>query len=187
LVVRNYPFELSGGMRQRAMIAMMMACEPDLLIADEPTTALDVTVEAQILSLMKELQNKKGTSILLITHDLGIIAETCNRVAIMYAGYIVELACTESIFAQPLHPYTNALLKSIPKIGEKHLSERKKPLYVIPGVVPNLISPPSGCRFHPRCEHALEKCKSGVPALIEASPGHFVACNHPFILLTGGV
>ncbi|MDH4122712.1 MAG: ABC transporter ATP-binding protein [Thermoplasmata archaeon] len=181
LVVKNYPHELSGGMRQRAMIAMMMSCQPDLLIADEPTTALDVTVEAQILALMKELQRNKGTSILLITHDLGIIAETCHRVAIMYAGHVVELSSTESIFAQPMHPYTNALLRSIPKIGAKYLSERKKPLYVIPGAVPNLINPPEGCRFHPRCEHVLERCKSQVPALVELAPGHFVACHNPVI------
>lgn len=179
MVVRNYPHELSGGMRQRAMIAMMMACQPDLLIADEPTTALDVTVEAQILDLMKELQDTRGTSILLITHDMGIIAETCRRVAIMYAGYIVELAATEEIFARPMHPYTNALLKSIPKIGLKYMGERKKPLYVIPGMVPNLLTPPPGCRFHPRCERALDVCKSEVPALRELAPGHFVECHNP--------
>jgi len=184
MVVNNYPHELSGGMRQRAMIAMMMACQPDLLIADEPTTALDVTVEAQILDLMKELQDKRGTSILLITHDLGIIAETCCRVAIMYAGYIVELAATEEIFARPMHPYTNALLKSIPKIGLKYMSERKKPLYVIPGVVPNLLTPPPGCRFHPRCERALDICKSEVPALRELAPGHFVECHNPVVRST---
>ena len=186
MAVRNYPHELSGGMRQRAMIAMMMACQPDLLIADEPTTALDVTVEAQILSLMKELQRIKGTSILLITHDLGIIAETCHRVAIMYAGWIVELATTEEIFANPIHPYTNALLRSIPKIGLKHLKDRKKPLYVIPGSVPNLLTPPPGCRFHPRCERALEKCKSEVPSLIEFMPGHFAACHNPIRADRGG-
>jgi peptide/nickel transport system ATP-binding protein len=185
MVVRNYPHELSGGMRQRAMIAMMMACQPDLLIADEPTTALDVTVEAQILDLMKELQDTRGTSILLITHDLGIIAETCRRVAIMYAGYIVELATTEEIFARPMHPYTNALLKSIPKIGLKYMSERKKPLYVIPGVVPNLLTPPPGCRFHPRCERALDICKSEVPALRELAPGHFVECHNPVMTESG--
>jgi len=185
MVVNNYPHELSGGMRQRAMIAMMMACQPDLLIADEPTTALDVTVEAQILDLMKELQDTRGTSILLITHDLGIIAETCCRVAIMYAGYIVELATTEEIFARPMHPYTNALLRSIPKIGLKYMSERKKPLYVIPGVVPNLLTPPPGCRFHPRCERALDICRSEVPALRELAPGHFVECHNPVVRSNG--
>ncbi len=178
-VVRSYPFELSGGMRQRAMIAMMMSCEPELLIADEPTTALDVTVEAQILALMRELQKKKNTSILLITHDLGVIAETCHRVAIMYAGYIVELSATKEIFAHPTHPYTSALLKSIPKIGQSHMQERKKPLYVIPGSVPNLLKPPPGCRFHPRCDRALEKCRSEMPPLNEVLPGHLVACHNP--------
>ncbi len=178
-VARSYPFELSGGMKQRAMIAMMMSCQPELLIADEPTTALDVTVEAQILSLMKELQRKRNTSIMLITHDLGIIAETCHRVAIMYAGYIAELATTQDIFSRPLHPYTHALLRSIPKIGPEHMHERKKALYVIPGTVPNLLKPPTGCRFHPRCERALDVCKSVVPPLEEKEPGHFAACHNP--------
>ena len=185
-IVRSYPFELSGGMRQRAMIAMMMACKPDLLIADEPTTALDVTVEAQILSLMKEMQRARDMSILLITHDLGVIAETCHRVAVMYAGYIVELSTTEEIFAQPMHPYTHALLRSIPKIGPKYINDRKKPLYVIPGVVPNLLKPPSGCRFHPRCERALEKCSKEVPSLVELAPGHFVSCHNPVPMTKGG-
>lgn len=178
-IAKSYPFELSGGMRQRAMIAMMMACKPDLLIADEPTTALDVTVEAQILALMGELQKNKGTSVLLITHDLGIIAEISHRVGIMYAGYVVELSSTREVFARPLHPYTNALLKSIPKIGQAYLKDRKKPLNVIPGVVPNLLKPPSGCRFHPRCDRALEVCKTVVPELRELEPGHFAACHNP--------
>jgi peptide/nickel transport system ATP-binding protein len=182
-VARSYPFELSGGMKQRAMIAMMMACKPDLLIADEPTTALDVTVEAQILSLMRELKTASGTSILLITHDLGIIAENCQRVAVMYAGYIVELSSVQDIFLRPMHPYTNALLKSIPKIGSVYVQTRKKPLKVIPGVVPNLLTPPPGCRFHPRCDHVLEKCKTEVPELKEMLPGHFVACHNPVVAL----
>lgn len=185
-VVRSYPFELSGGMKQRSMIAMMMACRPDLLIADEPTTALDVTVEAQILSLMKELQRTRETSILLITHDLGVIAETCHRVAVMYAGYVAELSTAQEIFARPTHPYTHALLRSIPKIGPAHMHERKKPLYVIPGIVPNLLKPPSGCRFHPRCERMLDVCKSEVPPLRELMPGHFVACHNP-VPSTSGV
>ena len=185
-IVKSYPFELSGGMRQRAMIAMMMACKPDLLIADEPTTALDVTVEAQILSLMKEMQRARDMSILLITHDLGVIAETCHRVAVMYAGYIVELSTTEEIFALPMHPYTNALLKSIPKIGPKYINDRKKPLYVIPGVVPNLLKPPPGCRFHPRCERAMDKCSNEVPSLVELAPGHFVSCHNPVPMTKGG-
>jgi len=184
-VVRSYPFELSGGMKQRAMIAMMMSCRPDLLIADEPTTALDVTVEAQILSLMKELQRTRGTSILLITHDLGVIAETCHRVAVMYAGYIAELSTAREIFDRPMHPYTSALLKSIPRIGPTRMSERKKPLYVIPGVVPNLLKPPSGCRFHPRCERSLDLCRSEVPPLRELAPGHLVACHNPVPLGVG--
>ena len=178
-IVRSYPFELSGGMKQRAMIAMMMSCQPELLIADEPTTALDVTVEAQILALMRELQMTKNTSILLITHDLGVIAEVTNRVAVMYAGYVAELSTTKEIFARPTHPYTHALLRSIPKIGLSHMKERKKPLYVIPGIVPNLLKPPPGCRFHPRCERALEVCKRVMPDLIEHVPGHFVACHNP--------
>lgn len=178
-IVRSYPFELSGGMKQRAMIAMMMSCQPELLIADEPTTALDVTVEAQILALMRELQLTKNTSILLITHDLGVIAEVTNRVAVMYAGYVVELSTTNEIFARPTHPYTHALLRSIPKIGPSHIKDRKKPLYVIPGIVPNLLKPPPGCRFHPRCERALEVCKSVMPDLLEHMPGHFVACHNP--------
>jgi oligopeptide/dipeptide ABC transporter ATP-binding protein len=185
-IVNSYPFELSGGMRQRAMIAMMMSCRPDLLIADEPTTALDVTVEAQILSLMKELQRARGTSILLITHDLGIIAEICQRVAIMYAGYIVELAETAEVFERPMHPYTNALLRSVPKIGQSHLAERKKPLYVIPGSVPNLLRPPAGCRFHPRCERAMEICRTEAPLAKELAPGHLVSCHNP-VMMTRGV
>ena len=178
-VARSYPFELSGGMKQRSMIAMMMSCRPELLIADEPTTALDVTVEAQILALMKELQGQRGTSIMLITHDLGVIAETCDRVAVMYAGIVAELSSTKELFARPLHPYAHALLRSIPKIGSTHMKERKKPLYVIPGMVPNLLKPPPGCRFHPRCERALDVCKTVVPPLIEMMPGHSAACHNP--------
>lgn len=178
-IVRSYPFELSGGMKQRAMIAMMMSCQPELLIADEPTTALDVTVEAQILALMRELQKTKNTSILLITHDLGVIAEVSDRVAVMYAGYVAELSTTRELFARPTHPYTHALLRSIPKIGPTHMNDRKKPLYVIPGIVPNLLKPPPGCRFHPRCERSLEVCKSVMPDLLEHMPGHFVACHNP--------
>ncbi|MFY9606064.1 MAG: ABC transporter ATP-binding protein [Thermoplasmata archaeon] len=178
-IARSYPFELSGGMKQRAMIAMMMACRPDLLSADEATTALDVTVEAQILGLMRELKSARGTSILLITHDLGIIAENCQRVAVMYAGYIAELSAVRDIFLKPMHPYTNALLRSIPKIGPAHMRTRKQPLNVIPGVVPNLLTPPTGCRFHPRCDRMLEICRSEVPELLEVHPGHFVACHNP--------
>ena len=178
-VAKSYPFELSGGMKQRAMIAMMMSCEPELLIADEPTTALDVTVEVQILALMRELQRSKGTSILLITHDLGVIAENCSRVAVMYAGYIVEMSSVNEIFRNAMHPYPAALLRSIPRIGAAYIHMRKKPLNIIPGVVPNLLKPPTGCRFHPRCERALEVCRDVMPPLVEMAPGHTVACHNP--------
>ena len=171
-VAHQYPHELSGGMRQRAMIAMMLACDPELLIADEPTTALDVTVQAQILDLMKELQNRKGTAIWLITHNLGVIAEMCDRVGVMYAGYIVEIGKTEKIFENPDHPYTRGLLRSIPLI----MGERRR-LEIIPGSVPNLITPPEGCRFHPRCRYATDLCKSCPPSLVEVEPDHCVACH----------
>ncbi len=171
-VARQYPHELSGGMRQRAMIAMMLACDPDLLIADEPTTALDVTVQAQILDLMKELQHRKGTAIWLITHNLGVIAEMCDRVGVMYAGYIVEIGKTEKIFENPDHPYTRGLLRSIPLIME----ERQR-LEIIPGSVPNLITPPEGCRFHPRCKYQMDICKTCAPPLVEVEPDHCVACH----------
>ncbi len=171
-VANQYPHELSGGMRQRAMIAMMLACDPDLLIADEPTTALDVTVQAQILALMKDLQKRKGTAIWLITHNLGIIAEMCDRVGVMYAGYIVEMGSTELIFDNPDHPYTRGLMGSIPRIIED-----KDDLEIIPGNVPNLIEPPSGCRFHPRCQFCIQICKEKPPKLIEVEDNHFVACH----------
>ena len=171
-VANQYPHELSGGMRQRAMIAMMLACDPDLLIADEPTTALDVTVQAQILALMKDLQKRKGTAIWLITHNLGIIAEMCDRVGVMYAGYIVEMGTTDLIFDNPDHPYTRGLMGSIPKI-----TEEKNKLDIIPGNVPNLIDPPSGCRFNPRCKFCKKICKEISPELIEVEKNHFVACH----------
>jgi peptide/nickel transport system ATP-binding protein len=171
-VAYQYPHELSGGMRQRAMIAMMLACSPDLLIADEPTTALDVTVQAQIIDLMKDLQKTKGTAIWLITHNLGVIAEICDRVGVMYAGYIVEIGKTDKIFEHPDHPYTRGLLKSIPRIME----ERHR-LEIIPGNVPNLITPPEGCRFHPRCRYRTETCTKNPPPLIEVEPDHWVACH----------
>jgi len=171
-VAKQYPHELSGGMRQRAMIAMMLACNPDLLIADEPTTALDVTVQAQIIDLMKELQNRKGTAIWIITHNLGVIAEMCDRVGVMYAGYIVEIGSTEKIFENPDHPYTRGLLKSIPRIME----ERKR-LEIIPGSVPNLIQPPEGCRFHPRCKYHRDICSKCPPELTVVEKDHCVACH----------
>lgn len=169
---KSYPHQLSGGMRQRAMIAMMLSCNPSLLIADEPTTALDVTIQAQILELMKELREKFNTSILMITHDLGVVAEIADRVGVMYAGNIVELADVESIFENPKHPYTQGLLRTIPTKGKK-----KSELEIIPGNVPNLVNPPPGCRFHPRCKYAMEICKKEKPKMIEIEKGHFVACH----------
>jgi oligopeptide/dipeptide ABC transporter ATP-binding protein len=170
-VLKSYPHQLSGGMKQRVMIAMAIACNPQLLIADEPTTALDVTIQAQILDLLTEIKQEVGLSILLITHDLGVVAETCDRVAIMYAGNIVEVCATTRLFDNPLHPYTEALLRAIPK-----LDERKDMLETIRGSVPNLINPPSGCRYNPRCPFVMSVCSSEKPPLEEIEPGHFVAC-----------
>jgi oligopeptide/dipeptide ABC transporter ATP-binding protein len=170
-----YPHELSGGMAQRVMIAMALACAPELLIADEPTTALDVTIQAQILDLMRGLREKTGTSIILITHDLGVIAEMAERVAIMYAGRIVEQSAVGVLFDKPLHPYTQGLIGSIPVLGK--IKDR---LAVIPGTVPNLVNLPPGCRFAPRClariENQLSICTDQEPDLIEANPGHLVRC-----------
>ena len=170
-----YPHELSGGMAQRVMIAMALACLPELLIADEPTTALDVTIQAQILDLIRELRKNMGTSVILITHDLGVVAEMCERVAVMYAGEIVEQAAVEPLFDSPLHPYTLGLIGSIPILGE--IKDR---LEVIPGSVPNLVNLPPGCRFAPRCQarlkHGLEICTEAKPDLIEARDNHFVRC-----------
>ena len=167
-----YPHELSGGMRQRVQIAMALACNPSLLIADEPTTALDVTVQNQILKLMKDLLKKYETSILFITHDLGVISKVSDKVAVMYSGYVVEYGLRKTLFNSPLHPYTKALLKSIPKVGEV-----KEKLEVIPGSVPNLIYPPTGCRFHPRCPDRFEICNSIIPKSIEVDPNYYVACH----------
>jgi oligopeptide/dipeptide ABC transporter ATP-binding protein len=170
-----YPHELSGGMAQRVMIAMALACLPELLIADEPTTALDVTIQAQILDLLRRLQSEMGTAIVLITHDLGIVAEMCQRVAVMYAGRIVEQAEVTTIFEQPKHPYTIGLLGSVPVLGVV-----KDKLDVIPGSVPNLINLPPGCQFAPRCrarvEHGLTICTEQEPALRPIAPGHTVRC-----------
>jgi len=170
-----YPHELSGGQAQRVMIAMALACVPDLLIADEPTTALDVTIQAQILDLMRNLRQNIGTAIILITHDLGVVAEMVERVAVMYAGYIVEQADVQPLFEKPLHPYTQGLIGSIPILGK--LKDR---LEVIPGSVPNLVNLPPGCRFAPRCksrnEHALSICTEQEPGLFEYSPNHLVRC-----------
>jgi peptide/nickel transport system ATP-binding protein len=171
-ILQRYPHELSGGMRQRVMIAMALSCNPALLIADEPTTALDVTIQAQIIDLMKSLKNRFKTSILLITHDLGIIAELCNRVAVMYSGNIVEYASAEDLFKNPSHPYTKGLIGAIPSIELKN-----KKLKTIRGMVPNLIYPPSGCRFHPRCDFRLEICDKIKPKLNEIRDKYYVACH----------
>jgi oligopeptide/dipeptide ABC transporter ATP-binding protein len=171
-VIDRYPHELSGGMRQRIQIAMGIACSPKLLIADEPTTALDVTVQNQILKLMKNLKTRFNTSILFITHDLAIISKMCNRVAVMYSGSIVEYGTTKAIFTKPYHPYTKGLLSAIPIEGRED-----EELAIIPGMVPNLIYPPSGCRFHPRCLYCFEPCDSKVPKSIEIEPRYFVSCH----------
>jgi peptide/nickel transport system ATP-binding protein len=168
-VVDMYPHEMSGGMAQRVVIAMALTCNPTMLIADEPTTSLDVTVQSQILFLIKELKQKLGSSILYVTHDLGVVAEVCERVAVMYAGNVIEIADVMSLFKKPLHPYTSALLESIPRPGKKFVS--------IPGTVPSLVSPPKGCRFHDRCKFAVQKCPLMKPELIEVEKGHFVACH----------
>jgi peptide/nickel transport system ATP-binding protein/oligopeptide transport system ATP-binding protein len=171
--VQEYPHQLSGGMRQRAMIAMALACSPKLMIADEPTTALDVTIQAQILELINRLQREKGMSVMLITHNLGVIAETARKVAVMYAGRVVEYAEVRPIFASPLHPYTQGLLKSIPRLDEDHT--RKSRLEAIPGLVPSLLELPKGCKFSNRCKYVFDKCVEE-PALIEVAPGHFGRC-----------
>ena len=170
-VLNQYPHELSGGMRQRVMIAMAMACDPKLLIADEPTTALDVTIQAQILDLIRKLKDDTNASILLITHDLGVVAEMCDHVIVMYAGRIVEEADVKSLFANPQHPYTKGLLKSLPA-----LNEMKERLYNIEGTVPSPQDFPKGCRFAPRCENANEKCYEEVPGFIKISDTHKVSC-----------
>lgn len=170
-IFSSYPFELSGGMKQRAMIAMALARRPKVFLADEITTALDVTVQAQILKLLVELKTEIDTSIILITHDLAVVAEVCDRVAVMYAGNIVEVASVKELFKHPLHPYTQGLLASIPRPDSS-----AGQLSSIEGSVPNLITPPSGCRFHPRCPKAFEKCPLSKPPLIEPTPGHFVEC-----------
>jgi peptide/nickel transport system ATP-binding protein len=161
---------LSGGMRQRAMIAMALVRRPKLLLADEITTALDVTVQAQALQLLQQLKKVIDTSVLLITHDLAVVAEVCDRVAVMYAGNIVEVADVDELFRNPLHPYTQGLLASVPRVDV--VAEQKS----IEGSVPDLMFPPSGCRFHPRCPKAFEKCPAAKPTLMEVSPGHHVSC-----------
>ncbi|MXQ53530.1 ABC transporter ATP-binding protein [Shimazuella alba] len=171
-VVDEYPHQLSGGMRQRVMIAIAMACEPKILIADEPTTALDVTIQAQILNLMRQLQQEKGTSIMLITHDLGVVAEMCDRVVVMYAGQVVEETDVKSLFKNPKHPYTKGLLASLPQLTSE--SDR---LNSIPGQVPALDEMPVGCRFAPRCEFRMSVCETSNPALLDTGELHNCRCH----------
>jgi oligopeptide/dipeptide ABC transporter ATP-binding protein len=171
--IDDYPFQFSGGMRQRVMIAMALSCNPELLIADEPTTALDVTIQAQILNIFKAIRNEFDMSIILITHDLGVIAELCDYTTVMYAGYIVEYASSIELFKNPMHPYSIALLGAIPKPDTR----KDDDLTIIPGAIPNLIEPPDGCRFHPRCSHTMEICKTEVPKLRQVAPEHTVRCH----------
>jgi len=172
-VFYEYPHQLSGGMRQRVMIGMALSCDPQLLIADEPTTALDVTIQAQILELMDSLKAKFNMSIIIITHDLGVIAEMANRVAVIYAGKVVEYTDVISLFKNPLHPYTYGLMKAIP-----YVNKNVNRLYAIPGIVPDPLEFPSGCKFNPRCRFITERCKNEEPNLIEVEPGHKVRCWH---------
>jgi oligopeptide/dipeptide ABC transporter ATP-binding protein len=175
-----YPHQLSGGMRQRVMIAMALSCNPKVLIADEPTTALDVTIQAQILDLMRELQETTGTAIILITHDMGVVAENADRVVVMYAGRKVEEAPAAVLFDRPGHPYTEGLLGSIPHLDEvARNGARRARLNEIKGMVPSLFNLPQGCSFAPRCGRATDKCRQDVPPLEEHRPGHFIACWHP--------
>ncbi|MBR4195688.1 MAG: ABC transporter ATP-binding protein [Synergistaceae bacterium] len=169
--MHDYPHQFSGGMKQRVVIAIALACDPELLIADEPTTALDVTIQAQVLELMKELKQKFSASMILITHDLGIVADICDKVAIMYAGRVVEYADKRSLYTNPIHPYTRGLFRSVPDIDED-VDE----LPVIPGLMPDPVNLPPGCAFHPRCSMATEECAKVRPDMQEAEPGHFAAC-----------
>lgn len=170
--IDNYPHEFSGGMRQRSMIAMALACNPALLIADEPGTALDVIVAAQVLKLMNELKAKLNLAMILITHDLSIIAETCERSAIMYAGKVAEYADVYSIFKEPLHPYTQGLMGVFPKIKDARMR-----MTSIPGSPPDLLNPPTGCKFHPRCQYAMEICKTEEPGFLDVGKNHYVSCH----------
>jgi peptide/nickel transport system ATP-binding protein len=172
--VHDYPHQFSGGMRQRVMIAMALSCNPKLLIADEPTTALDVTIQAQILELLAELKSRLGMAVMLITHAMGVVAESCQRVVVMYAGKVVEEAPVERLFAAPRHPYTQGLIRSIPRLDLA--AKRKTRLEAIAGVVPSLVRPPAGCRFASRCRYACAACTEAPPPLREVAPGHKVAC-----------
>jgi peptide/nickel transport system ATP-binding protein len=178
--LREYPHQLSGGMRQRVMIAMALACNPKVLLADEPTTALDVTIQAQILDIILDLQKKLGTAVILITHDLGVVAETAQRVIVMYAGRKVEEASVEDLFARPQHPYTHGLMASIPRLELMRggSGETKRRLQEIPGIVPSLTNLPSGCTFAPRCPFADDRCRREAPAYEEKRPAHWAACWH---------
>ena len=171
----DYPHQFSGGMRQRVMIAMALSCDPKLLIADEPTTALDVTIQAQILDLLADLKSRLGMAVMLITHAMGVVAENAERVVVMYAGRVVEEAPVDRLFERPLHPYTQGLIRSIPRVDRA--AERKSRLEAIAGVVPSLLDPPPGCRFAPRCRFAQPVCTEAMPALREIEPGHNVACT----------
>lgn len=176
----EYPHQFSGGMRQRVMIAIALACNPKLLICDEPTTALDVTIQAQILELIKDLQNEFGTAVIMITHDMGVVAEVADRVAVMYAGRIIETAPTDEMFDHPQHPYTEALLGSLPNLEDD--PAHGEPLESIPGLPPDLINPPSGCRFNPRCKYRTQICSEKFPPLLaplEGDSEHLAACWHP--------
>ena len=175
----QYPHELSGGMRQRATIAMALACDPTLLIADEPTTALDVTIQAQILNLLQTLQRERGMAMLFVTHNLGVVAEIAHRVAVMYAGRIVETGPVAEVFRNPRHPYTIGLLASMPKIGEaSRMKKSGEKLYAIPGMVPGLMNMPTGCAFEPRCRYATEDCRKAMPPLFDVNPHHQSRCIH---------
>jgi oligopeptide/dipeptide ABC transporter ATP-binding protein len=170
-ILKCYPHQLSGGMRQRAMIAMALSCDPQVLIADEPTTALDVTIQAQVLQLIKELQEESGMALMMITHDLGVIAETVDRVIVMYGGRIMEKGTVFEIFENPAHPYTEALLQSIPSADTK-----KARLYAIEGNPPNPMYPPKGCPFHPRCPKVLKRCAEEMPPMVSIASGHLSCC-----------
>ncbi|MFI6502886.1 ABC transporter ATP-binding protein [Nonomuraea typhae] len=170
---RDHPHQFSGGMRQRVMIAMALACEPDLLVADEPTTALDVTVQAQILELIQRIQQDRGLAVIMVTHDLGVIARVADEVLVMYGGRVAERAEAETLFATPRHPYTRGLLDSLPRLDDPE----DTPMRAIPGTPPSLLRPPPGCPFHPRCPHRMTVCENDLPALAELPAGHLAACH----------